>query len=154
MKRIAHPIFALLFLSTIALSNAQDFDPPPIEELMSSDVFIATGLHKLSAEELRNLNQWLVIYGQTILQVYGGVGSSHDGLPTPAVIESRIDGEFQGWDGETIFRLQNGQIWQQARYAYRYHYAYIPRVTIIQSNGRYIMQVEGIDDTLEVVRIR
>lgn len=25
-------------------------------------------------------------------------------------IETNIDGEFKGWDGETIFKLQNGQI--------------------------------------------
>src|SRR6202044_232769 len=31
-------------------------------------------------------------------------------------IESSISGEFHGWDGETIFKLDNGQIWQQAEY--------------------------------------
>ena len=33
------------------------------------------------------------------------------------VIESRIDGEFTGWSGDTIFKLRNGQIWQQSSYA-------------------------------------
>ena len=38
--------------------------------------------------------------------------------PQPSdVIESQIDGEFEGWEGETIFKLTNGQIWQQAEYA-------------------------------------
>jgi len=37
-------------------------------------------------------------------------------LCSPA-IESRVDGEFEGWDGETIFPLTNGQIWQQVQYA-------------------------------------
>lgn len=27
------------------------------------------------------------------------------------VIESRIDGTFEGWDGDTVFKLINGQIW-------------------------------------------
>jgi hypothetical protein len=34
------------------------------------------------------------------------------------LIESRIDGQFDGWYGETIFPLQNRQYWQQAIYAY------------------------------------
>jgi hypothetical protein len=46
------------------------------------------------------------------------------------VIESSIDGEFKGWDGSTIFKLSNGQIWQQSSYAYMYHYAYNPPVLI------------------------
>lgn len=29
-------------------------------------------------------------------------------------IESAISGEIEGWSGETIFKLDNGQIWQQA----------------------------------------
>ena len=37
---------------------------------------------------------------------------------TPAVIESQIDGEFEGWEGETVFVLTNGQIWQQSSYDY------------------------------------
>jgi hypothetical protein len=46
----------------------------------------------------------------------------------PAFIETRIAGEFEGWEGETIFMMENAQIWQQASYAYTYHYAYRPEV--------------------------
>ncbi len=28
-------------------------------------------------------------------------------------VQSRIAGRFRGWDGKTLFRLENGQIWQQ-----------------------------------------
>lgn len=69
------------------------------------------------------------------------------------VIESSISGAFQGWSGETLFKLSNGQYWVQARYAYRYHYAYRPRVRISSVNGRYIMQVEGMSDSVEVKRV-
>lgn len=30
------------------------------------------------------------------------------------VIKTRILGKFTGWDGHTIFRLENGQVWQQS----------------------------------------
>jgi hypothetical protein len=29
------------------------------------------------------------------------------------VIRTRIAGEFRGWDGRTMFRFENGQVWQQ-----------------------------------------
>lgn len=55
------------------------------------------------------------------------------------VIESHIDGTFKGWDGDTIFKLTNGQIWQQSAYAYTYYYAYRPKVTIYRSIGSTIV---------------
>ena len=56
-----------------------------------------------------------------------GAGASSD------IVESHIQGEFEGWSGDTIFALDNGQLWQQSSYAYMYHYAYRPKVTIIKS---------------------
>jgi len=70
------------------------------------------------------------------------------------VIESRIDGEFEGWDGETLFQLQNGQIWQQAEYAYQYAYRYSPRVTIVHTTRGWAMSVEGVSKSLLVRRIQ
>ena len=36
--------------------------------------------------------------------------------PHGDVIESKIDGTFEGWSGETIVILTNGQVWQQNEY--------------------------------------
>ncbi len=65
-----------------------------------------------------------------------------------SVVESRIDGEFQGWDGDTVFRLLNGQIWTQASYSYSYHDAYDPQVLIYPSNGGWRMRVDGVSQTI------
>jgi hypothetical protein len=63
------------------------------------------------------------------------------------VYEGRIDGEFHGWDGETIYKLMDGHVIQQAVYHYHYHYAYSPNVIIFNSqSGGYAIQVEGDDD--------
>ena len=67
-----------------------------------------------------------------------------------STIESQIDGTFEGWDGETIFKLTNGQIWQQTEYHYTYHYAYRPRVTIFNSSGGCKLMVEGVSQTIRV----
>jgi hypothetical protein len=80
--------------------------------------------------------------------------SSPRPTPGPGVIESQIDDDFQGWDGETIFKLSNGQVWQQAAYAYTYHYAYRPKVLIYLSGSAYRMKVEGVDSTVLVKRLK
>ena len=71
-----------------------------------------------------------------------------------SVIESQIDGTFNGWEGETIFKLTNGQIWQQSSYAYTYHYAYRPELMIFPSGGGYKMKVNGVDGAISVKRLR
>jgi hypothetical protein len=69
-------------------------------------------------------------------------------------IESAISGEVHGWDGETIFKLDNGQIWQQAEYDYTYFYEYHPDVTIYQTRGGCRMKVEDEEETIIVKRIK
>lgn len=68
-------------------------------------------------------------------------------------ITSRISGAFTGWSGETLFKLENGEYWQQSRYAYNYHYAYRPWVTIRQESGRFYLQVDCMDEEIEVIPV-
>jgi hypothetical protein len=75
------------------------------------------------------------------------------GSCSPAV-ESAITGEVNGWDGETIFKLDNGQIWQQAEYDYTYFYEYHPDVTIYETSGGCRMKVEDESDTVLVKHIK
>ncbi len=65
--------------------------------------------------------------------------------------ESRISGAFTGWSGHTVFNLENGQYWKQASYAYRYHYAYRPVVSVNCMGGRYYLTVDGVGEQVEVV---
>ncbi len=73
---------------------------------------------------------------------------------TASVVETQINDTFEGWDGETIFKLSNGQIWQQAAYAYTYHYAYRPKVLIYLSGSVYRMKVEGVESSIPVKRLK
>ncbi len=43
---------------------------------------------------------------------------SKEQLQEPSRIESRIAGTFTGWTGNTVFKLENGQIWKQAATGY------------------------------------
>jgi hypothetical protein len=70
------------------------------------------------------------------------------------VIETQISGEFKGWDGETIFKMMNGQIWQQSSYAYMYHYAYSPNVLIYEFKGSWTIKVEDVAETIQVTKLK
>ena len=68
-------------------------------------------------------------------------------------VRSRIDGEFNGYDGDALFKLVNGQVWQQKRHRYKYRYAYMPAVRIYRDGAKYMMEVACMDEPIEVVRI-
>jgi len=89
--------------------------------------------------------------GRLFIQVDGG----SEIVPVreiSGVIESKISGEFRGWDGDTTYELTNGQVWQQSHYKYTYKYSYRPAVLICNPGGGHIMQVAG--TTAKVRRIK
>lgn len=133
-----------------------------LRELMSPDWFSRAGLAKLTASELAALEQWLGIYTQVVTEAVRSKSvtppstSLSRSMPssTPDVIETCIEGDFEGWEGETIFKLCNSQIWQQSEYSYTYHYAYRPEVIIYKTASGYRMKVEDVAETIRVERIK
>lgn len=69
-------------------------------------------------------------------------------------VETQLEGEFKGWEGQTTVKLVDGQIWQQIEYHYEYHYAYMPKVLIYSSGGGYKMRVDGTSKPIGVQRLR
>jgi len=147
----------LLFLMLLASgSGAAAQDGIDVRKLMTAEELRATGVSGLSEAQLEQLNAWLTRFALRVISVAQAQGVSPGAsLATPAVVESKIDGDFECWEGETIFKLMNGQIWQQTQYAYRYCYKFMPKVTIVRGqNGVYRMYVEGVDGSIAVTRIR
>jgi hypothetical protein len=68
------------------------------------------------------------------------------------ITNSCIDGEFQGWDGGSYFRLENGEVWKQTNHKYHYYYAFRPRARVLEDAGRFILEVEGMPESVEVNR--
>ena len=68
------------------------------------------------------------------------------------VLERTIVSDFKGWSGDTIFELDNRQIWKQDTYAYHYSYSYRPKAIIYRSGSGYKMIVNG--SSLKVKRIK
>jgi hypothetical protein len=91
---------------------------------------------------------------EAYVAVEGGAVSSPPMVISNDVIESRIEGEFKGWSGGTIFKLQNGQVWRQTSYAYMYKYAYGPKVTIVPRGTIGDLYVEGVRESVKVERLR
>ena len=104
---------ALAFL-LIGAAGAAEFSS--LEERMSQDQFHASGLDKLSPQELKNLNDWLRGHETVTTQVVSPTGQPvfYPKEGDREIVESRIDGEFVGWRGHTVFKLENGQEWAQA----------------------------------------
>ncbi len=81
-------------------------------------------------------------------------------LPNRAVpaagdkIESQIDGDFEGWEGETVVKLTNGQVWQQSEYHYHYHYAFMPKVIILKTATGHKMIVDGVPKAIGVTLLK
>lgn len=70
-------------------------------------------------------------------------------------IVSQIEDEFFGYNDSAIFRLTNGQVWQQSRYKYLYHYSYRPHVRItVGPFGTFIMEVDGVNESVEVAQVQ
>lgn len=67
-------------------------------------------------------------------------------------IKSCINGAFAGFNTGALFRLANGQVWQQAHYRYCYHYAYRPEVEIRQGGSGHVMEVPCMGEAIEVTQ--
>jgi hypothetical protein len=89
-----------------------------------------------------------------VLAVHNAIENQAGGGGCSGAIESQIDGTFEGWSGETVFKLTNGQIWQQSSYAYTYHYAYRPKVLIYSGSDGCKMKVDGVSDSISVKRLK
>lgn len=71
-------------------------------------------------------------------------------------ITARIDGVFEGWDGPTELRLDNGQVWQTLGGSRFTPLAPIPNAQVTIKRGAfnsYRMRVEGYNRSIQVKRI-
>lgn len=115
------------------------------------DSDLAAGARRTRPPSLEDIESELRQLEENIAKIAAKLAPAGNG---PDLIESRIEGEFEGWEGDTIFKLDNGQIWQQVTYGYTYTYKFRPKVWIIKTHGAYKMKVEGMSSTIFVKRLR
>lgn len=120
-------------------------------ELCNGELWIQTSFDIGIAISLRPDAQVVLYLGSYFLYVEG-----EDELVQVSRVtdytRTCINGEYEGWEGDTAYELCNGEVWQQANYHYHYHYAYRPDVLIYSDGFQYMMKVYG-DETIAVRRI-
>jgi len=124
MNKILVALLSLAFC--LPLFAAEGFSS--VEEQMTGKEFNAAGLGKLSQAELDALNHWIRRHSLATLDAAAAGstasgsaqgGEDRRGLKSEekedrSPITSKIVGNFKGWDGQTMFKLENGMIWAQA----------------------------------------
>ena len=141
-----------------------------VQELMTTSEFEATGLDSLTTEELEALNEWLSKNGALVVESaeISRVKTENTSEQQPEAIVSapqtraygerepdvysQITGEFSGWDGKTIFRLANGQIYQQRRPGRWKTQLLDPDVRVFRGFVGYELEVDG--HSIGVKRLR
>jgi hypothetical protein len=138
------------------LSSGATFPDITLDTLMPKEVQKKAGIQKLDKNEKEYLRKFLIDYYMLGIKQRANETSVSKPLkrPRPAVVESQIEGDFKGWEGETIIKLLNGQVWQQIEYYYIYHYAFMPEVFIYKSASGYKMKVDGVNKAIGVKQIR
>ena len=148
-------LLALLMVSTSTRAEAS----ATLEERMSKDEFSASGLDRLTPDQLRFLNTWLGTKGisASVVPIKKRDGSMefYPDEGNRDVVESSIVGSFQGWRGKTVVKLENGQKWQQSESGNRGDVNMTnPTVTIKpMAMDSWLMVVKGCNCSVRVKRI-
>ena len=145
-----------------------------LEERMSGQEFRATGLGKLTSQELAALNDWLRSHSVATLEnatagpsgraTYDIAAGDMRGFANQPkddsrgkVISGNIAGTFNGWEGKgTLFTLTNGMIWQQdEKDSFYVEAVEDPAITIEKSfMGKWHLSMVGQKAKVKVVRIQ
>jgi len=68
--------------------------------------------------------------------------------------EGQLKGSINGFKNrDTVFQFFGGRKWKQNEYKYQYHYAYMPLAKVIESGGRYMLEIEGMSGSVAVVPV-
>lgn len=139
-----------------------------LRDYLTVNQFHNAGLDTLSSDEMATLNVWFngrfraentrtpasasPVPAASAASAFGAdmVAPSRK---EPDSIESRILGTFKGWSGRTVFKLENGQVWQQAEGGTFNTTMQNPTVVIKKLTWGYLLTLPGDSDTVFVRRI-
>jgi len=147
----------LILLSTVSQTGfAKEESVPGVETLMTVEDFEASGLDKLSPAERLHLSAWVARYREGAVTGPPPEKTSEQLAEEKATeMVAKVVPSFTGWSGKTVFRLDNGQTWQQ-RQTGKLHYDGDDSTVIIYRNlvGRYMMKHNDTGRAVGVKRIK
>ncbi len=141
----------------LAAADGKSGSFPGVEALMTPAEYRAAGLEKLTPQERKALDQWLIRYTAEDAPVLLNNDEEVKQAVQEQEIVSTIVSPFAGWSGNTVFTLANGQVWQQRRqskYAYTGNAA-APEVRITRNfMGFYSMELLETGTKVLVKRVK
>jgi hypothetical protein len=178
VKTCRWALIPALLLTSFALADTS-FEA--LESAMTTEERAQAGLSKLTKEELDFLNSWLAVRlvkigDENALPPAGNIGSEEAievevqrrvadelALKTASAkkamrsqtYSATIIGDFSGWQGKTLFRLDNGEILRQ-KGASKYRYQGSDRTVSLKQNwaGGWEMEVIATGKRVLVKKIR
>ena len=170
-------------LTATAANPGKSKGPFDFGRVMSQKEMEQTGLKQLEPEQMEQLNSWMRGYlGQKeekqrvemvkkeekmrverrkIRERFFGFFNREDKLKKIAAaevvesIESRIPGVIYGWRGNTVFHLENGQVWKQSKMGGTYARKFTdPEIIIIKRGESYWLRIKGVKASVQVTRVR
>lgn len=159
-------LFLTILIIAVSTSAAGQQAFSSLEEQMSGNEFNAAGLQKLTPNELAALNQWIRSRSLATLDTASpaaaatpeerGTDVSSIQNMERSLITSHLVGKFTGWDGQTVFKLENGMIWEQTDKDKFYIKEVENPVVSIEPGAfkSWKLSVEGYDSHCKVKRIQ
>src|SRR5436190_19611416 len=106
-------LVAVCIVFTLQAAQPANQDFPGLEKTMTPEEYAAAGLQKLDAAERAKLNEFIRGYvaksNEKVATEAVDKAVKEKKVSAPEVIESRIVGPFTGYNGHSVFTLENGQ---------------------------------------------
>jgi hypothetical protein len=178
------PLLWAPLIAALAATSFGATEPGLLQRLLTPGEFHRAGLDRLTPEELEFLNARLAATGVSARQAEPRSPSEETAplappspqLPqgeaafgneqqlhlqaerlqrVPSSIRSRIRGAFSGWEGRTVFSLENGQVWRQVDGA-RFSVNLVDPTVIIEKGvlGAFYLRVDGYGSRVKVKRVK
>lgn len=152
MKRFAS-LLCLLIVPLASLPAAEPEEPafPGVQKAMTPEQYEAAGLSKLDPAERAKLDQFIKNYvavsNEKVATTAVDKAVKENKVSAPEIINSRIVGPFTGYNGRTVFTLENGQRWAQSQRDTAYYPKMdSPGVIIVKKGWGYRMYIAGATD--------
>ena len=154
MKKLLFSALVLTLTCSRVFADGSD-DFPGVRALMTPEQFNEAGLDKLSEDEIEALDSWLIGYTVGEAAVIRGTSEEVREADEKQVITANIKQPFKGWTGETVFYLDNDQIWKQ-RVDGRFQYSGADTRVEIKKGlfGNYNMKLLATGKAIGVTRVR
>lgn len=142
--------FLVLGAGFTSLKAAQPENPefPGVEKAMTPADYEAAGLQKLDPAERTKLDEFIRNYvaksNEKVATEAVDKAVHEQKVRAPEIIQSRIVGPFTGYNGRTVFTLENGERWAQSQRDSLYVSKIdSPPVIIVKSGLGYRMYIAG-----------